>query len=370
MQFEEVLYWVFISAIVAQCVYAAYFFLRVFALFRSRYTATVPKGVSIIICARDEADNLRRNLPAVLAQKYVVDFEVIVVNDASTDGSAEVLQELGQQYERLKQVTIMPGEVRTLKGKKFALARGVAAAKHEWLMLTDADCRPASDEWLAQMVAPLGAGKEIVAGYGGYHTAPGVLNAFIRWETLHTFMQYSTYAMAGLPYMATGRNMACTKTLLLQAQQHEFWNKVPSGDDDMLVRIAGSPHNTAIVCQSSAFTYSYAKADWKSWVTQKQRHLSTGKYYKGHIQLLLGGYALSHALMWLCFLVMLFFYWKTAFILAGIRCKAYWVLWSAAAGRVQEKKLIPLFPFFDPGWAVYNFVFLPYITWKNKQHWK
>jgi cellulose synthase/poly-beta-1,6-N-acetylglucosamine synthase-like glycosyltransferase len=370
MQFEEVLYWSFISAIAVQCAYAAYFFLRVFVLFKTRHPAIEAKGVSIIICAKDEVHNLRKNLPVVLSQKYGADFEVIVVNDASTDSTEEVLQEMSRQYAALSVLTILPEEARTFKGKKFALSKGLGIAKYDWLLLTDADCLPASDKWLEEMVAPLGAGKEIVAGYGGYHTAPGVLNAFTRWETLHTFMQYSTYAMAGLPYMATGRNMACIKSILLRAQQHELWNNLPSGDDDMLVRIGGTANNTAIVCHDTAFTYSDAKPTWKEWVAQKQRHLSTGKFYKAHIQLLLGGYALSHALMWLCFLIMLFFYWKTAFILAGIRCKAYWVLWSAAAGRVQEKKLIPLFPFFDPAWAVYNFVFLPYITWKNKQNWK
>src|SRR6185312_16266737 len=107
---------------------------------------------------------------------------------------------------------------RNLQGKKFALSYGVVYAKNDWLLLTDADCAPTSNRWLEQMVAPLAAGKEIVAGYGGYNKTWGLLNAFIRWETLHTFLQYSAYSLAGKPYMAVGRNLACTKDILLKAQ--------------------------------------------------------------------------------------------------------------------------------------------------------
>lgn len=364
------LYWLFISAIVIQGFYALYFFIRVIALFKR---AHVPErglqGVSVIICAKNEAGNLRKNLPVILSQQYDAPFEVIVVNDASSDDTASVLKELEQQYNNLWDVIVLPNEKRELKGKKHALSRGIAAAKYEWLLLTDADCKPAGENWLELMVTPLTKGKEIVAGYGGYNRKPGLLNAFTRWETLHTFLQYSTYALAGVPYMAVGRNMACTKSVLSGAQQDPLWNVTASGDDDMLVRIAGNAHNVAVVGFKDSFTYSDGKTTWKEWAAQKRRHLSTGKYYKPHIKVLLGAYGFSHALMWLCFLIMFIVDWKLAMFLAGIRCKGYWLIWSATSGKIFEKNLIFLFPIFDPAWAVYNFVFLPYITWKNKQQW-
>ncbi len=221
------------------------------------------------------------------------------------------------------------------------------------------------------MIAALANGKEIVAAYGGYYKTTGLLNAFIRLETLHTFLQYSTYALAGKPYMAVGRNLACTRAVLQQAQQSEIWNALPSGDDDLLVSIMGNADNIAIVCNEAAFTYSDAKTTWSDWIKQKQRHLSTGKYYKGDIKLLLGGYAASHAAMWLCFFVLLYTHcWAGVVAVMAVRCFIYWLLWTVTAYRLKEKKLIYLFPFFDIAWMVYNFAFLPYITWKNKKHWK
>jgi glycosyltransferase involved in cell wall biosynthesis len=371
------LFWLFILSVIVQCEYALYMFIRIFGL---RPGKPLPpkdrRPVSIIICAKNEAQNLAKNLPAILSQKYDDEggkplFEVIVVNDASTDNTADVLQRMELQYDNLWDVVINENTERNLQGKKFALSKGVAYAKYDWLLLTDADCTPASDEWLPLMASPLAEGKEIVAGYGGYSRAKGLLNAFTRWETLHTFLQYSTYSSAGKPYMAVGRNLACTKEILLKAQQAEVWNLLPSGDDDLLVSVAGNRHNTAVVTNKKAFTYSGASDTWKKWISQKQRHLSTGKYYKANVKFLLGMYAVSHAALWICFFTFLLsFYWKTALVLMAVRCFLYWIIWTATAVKLEEANLIYFFPFFDIAWMVYNFAFLPYITWKNKTLWK
>lgn len=369
------MFWFFIIAVAAQCGYALYFFIRVLRL-PVKQTATKERlPVSIIICAKNEADNLRKNLPLILEQDYPDKngkplFEVIVVNDASTDATAQVLQEMELRYDHLWDIIIAADAQRNLKGKKFALSKGVALAKHKQLVLTDADCAPASKHWLEQMVAPLATGKAIVAGYGGYIKTGSLLNAFIRWETMHSFLQYSSYALAGKPYMAVGRNLACTKDALLKVQNSPVWNALPSGDDDLLVSISGDEKNVAVVCDSSAFTYSDAKSNLKEWIAQKQRHLSTGKYYKSDIKLLLGGYGASHATMWLSFFVLLFMPCTTmVWATMGGRCAIYWLLWIITSNKLNEKKLFYFFPFFDIGWMIYNFAFLPYITWKNKQHW-
>lgn len=369
------LYWLFLIAVIVQCVYALYFFMRITTLPKKAKKGRSKKPVSVIICAHNEAENLRANLPAILEQNYqdrkgVKLYEVIVVNDTSDDKTAAVLQELEAQYEHLWDVIISKDAPRPLKGKKLALSKGVAAAKHELLLLTDADCRPASNEWLALMAAPLNDGKEIVAGYGGYERTLGWLNAFIRWETTHTFLQYSTYTLAGQPYMAVGRNLACTKSVLIKAQSDERWNKLPSGDDDMLVNIAGNKDNVTIVADKRAFTYSKAKDNVKDWIVQKQRHLSTGKYYNNGTQVLLGIYGISHAAMWLGLIGALATgHLQSALIILSARCLLYWILWGMTANRLNEKKLAYGFPLFDIGWMVYNFAFLPYITWKNKNRW-
>lgn len=369
--------WLLVVTVAIQCGYAFYFFSRFFG--STPLAAGVqsrPEPVSVVICARNEALNLKKNLPAILQQIYTNDagknlYEVIVVNDASDDDTEKLLYEMEQEYSHLWHITIAPDDERNLPGKKFALHHGVAYATYHRLLFTDADCRPASRHWLAAMVAPINEGKQIVCGFGGYDRRPGLLNAFIRWETLHTFLQMAGYARAGKPYMAVGRNLACTKEIFLRAENSEAWSAVPSGDDDLLMACCAEEANTAVVAVPEAHTFSEAKLTWTSWLHQKQRHLSTGKYYKEEIKLLLALYAGTHALGWVIYpVLMISGAWPVALSLWGLRCAVYWVLQMAAAKKLSEKHLSPWLPFCDAGWAIYNFVLSPYIFLKNKRQWK
>ena len=372
----EALFIIFLLAVTIQMAFALYFFARIFQLPSQQSISVNQLPISVIICAKNEADNLKNNLPVILAQRYMNAagkpmFEVVVVDDVSGDCTAQVLLELANAYPNIKIVTIRPEEERSLPGKKFALGKGVAAASYPYLLMTDADCMPASELWLVKMASGFKDGKEIVLGVGKYEYQPGWLNAFIRWETLHTFLQYSTYTLAGRPYMAVGRNLACSKAAFIKAQQGEVWSQLPSGDDDLLIRNVASKNNVAIVCDVEAFTISPAKDNVRDWFLQKQRHMSTGKYYKPFVKLALGKYALSHALMWLSFIVLLFTpMWQEALGAMLCRCIVYYLFWWETANKMQEKKLIRWFLMADIGWMVYNFVLSPYIIWKNKKQWK
>lgn len=122
--------------------------------------------LSVVICARNEADNLSKFLPAVLDQDYP-SFEVVVVNDCSEDNSFDVLGGMMKKYPFLKVSTIQkdPGFAHT---KKLAMLIGIKAAKNDLLVFTDADCQPVSRTWLRH-VASAAAGKaELIIGYGGY----------------------------------------------------------------------------------------------------------------------------------------------------------------------------------------------------------
>ena len=328
------------------------------------------KPVSIIICAHNEAANLATNLPAILNQNYPGDgmhsFEVILVDDYSTDETKSVLDGLKKQYPSLTCLknTGSPG-------KKAALKTGVMAATYDWLLFTDADCQPASNVWISGMVAPLAAGKEIVAGYSGHRRQGGLLNAFIRCETLHTFLQYSTYLAAGTPYMVVGRNYACKKDVFLKVQADAIWNSLPSGDDDLLMNAAGTKSNTAVVMERECFTFSEAKSTFADYVHQKKRHMSTGKLYKGHIKILLGCYSGAHAAVWLYFCIMLFSVYRDwVLIIMAVRCWLFWVTLASCARRTGETRLLPFFPLFDLLWMIYNFAFAHYVLKKNKLSWK
>lgn len=324
-------------------------------------------NVSVIICAKNEAENLKRFLPAILEQDYDATYDVIVINDNSTDASDDALQVLEKRYPHLRHISTEDG----ISGKKLALEMGVRNAHHEYLLFTDADCVPASKYWLQCMVAPLVAGKEIVAGFGEYTNDGGLLHSFISWETLHTFMQFAGYAGNGLPYMATGRNLACTRLVIEKAIENPLWQKLSSGHDDLIVQVSGRRDNTVVVFDKHAHTISTPKNDWKEWALQKQRHVTTGKHYRPLVKYMLGLYALTHAAVWLLFIPLIFTANAPVVILLFVfRSLLFSAAFTMAAIKTKHRIRGVLMYIGDLGWMIYNFAFLPYIAWKNKTNWK
>lgn len=358
-------------------------------------TSSAPSiPVSIIICAKNESKNLQRFLPFVLEQDYPQHlFEVIVVNDQSTDHSESILAHFEKTYSNLKILTISTDEVKTLPGKKYALSKGIAAASYETLLLTDADCKPASKQWLKIISKSQASIPQIILGYGAYKTQRGLLNKFIRWETANTSMQYTSYAAVGVPYMGVGRNLSYNKSLLdpltSDTAFQSIYKNTPSGDDDLLIAKIATKENTMVCLNKEAHTISVPQSTWKNWWKQKTRHGSTGKYYPQKVKTRLGLYALSHSLYWFLGLPLLICGLTNGNLKTGIETLEYknWILilvislfllrlflyWLNASKwyrNLDEKKILLFYPLGDLGWAIYNVLLSPYIFWKNKQTWK
>ena len=229
---------------------------------------------SVIMAAKNEAENLKKNLPEILAQKHS-GFEVIVINDGSTDESADILQLFANQNPHLKIITLNES-----KGKKNAIETGIEVAQHEFLVFTDADCRPVSRFWLSEMLACFEPGKDLVIAYGPYESKPGLLNKVIRFDTTMVAFQYVSLALWGKPYMAVGRNMAYRKSLFYKAGKFDAHKHIKSGDDDLFVMTAATSYNTAVCLHPDTFVYSSPKETWADWIWQKSRHSSTVYNYK------------------------------------------------------------------------------------------
>jgi biofilm PGA synthesis N-glycosyltransferase PgaC len=234
--------------------------------------------ISVIICARNEAANLREFLPAVLEQNYP-GFEVIVVNDRSWDGTREVLEAYANIYPHLKLVHVPEGG-KFIAGKKFAVTMGIKAAAYDWLVFSDADCKPNSSDWLSGMQQPADADIEILLGYSPYLKAKGLLNSLIRFETFFTAVNYLSFAVKGMPYMGVGRNMAYRKSLFFKSKGFATHMHIPSGDDDLFVNANATRSNTAIQLAPDTFVWSEPKRTWAGYLRQKKRHFGAGKMYK------------------------------------------------------------------------------------------
>ncbi|MFZ4263032.1 glycosyltransferase [Sphingobacterium sp. HJSM2_6] len=264
--------------------------------------ATDKPAVSVIICAHNEQENLKTFLPSILNQNYP-NFEVIVVNDFSTDESKWVLKDFAEQYPHLKIVDIKE-HIKLKHSKKFALTMGIKAAQYDYLLMTDADCQPHNEHWISEMAGGFtNEHKELVLGYSPYFKLPGFLNKLIRFETTHTAMSYLSYALKKDAYMAVGRNLAYRKALFFRGKGFNAHMHIKSGDDDLFVNSNATKKNVQISIHPNAFVLSAPKDSWKSYYKQKARHAGASVLYKSRHKRMLGIQLISALLFYLALII-------------------------------------------------------------------
>jgi glycosyltransferase involved in cell wall biosynthesis len=329
--------------------------------------------VSVVICAKNEYENLKKNLPGVLEQNYST-YEVILVNDFSEDDSYFFLKSLQEKHGNFKVINLHEN-VNFFAGKKLALALGIKSAKYETILLTDADCSPAGKNWISEMISAFDSKTEIVLGYGGYRKFTGFLNTLIRFDTVSIAIQYMGFALAGKPYMGVGRNLAYKKELFFRRGGFTSHYKINSGDDDLFVNKAANHQNTRIAIHPDSFTLSEPKKSFGAWFKQKKRHLSTGGYYKAGDKFRLGLLALSNTMFYISLIVFLALAqsFLTLYIAAGLVFLKFFSLMLIhyyAGKRFYEPKLFLYSPIFDMIFAFLNPVFAISNLFYRKNKWK
>ncbi len=325
--------------------------------------------VSVIVCARDEAGNLAKNLPGLLVQQYPSTHEIIVVNHNSQDDTRYLLDEFKKTFKGLHAVNLEQ-EAIGIPGKKYPLSIGIKEAKYEILLLTDADCVPASENWLQLMQEGYDEGIEVVLGYGSYNKKPGLLNKLIRFETFHSGLQYLSYAAAGMPYMGVGRNLSYKKTLFFNNKGFSSINHLPGGDDDLFINKVATKNNTRIVIDPEAFTLSEPAKNFGNWFRQKTRHYSTARYYKGLHKFLLGMYNVSFFLFYPLFVAtILLFDWRLALGVFALRFISQAIIFNKTMKKLQEQDLFSLWWFFDLWMFIYYCIFAPALWKRPNNHW-
>jgi biofilm PGA synthesis N-glycosyltransferase PgaC len=326
--------------------------------------------ISVIISARNEAQNLHQYLPSILKQNYP-DFEVVVVNDCSFDTSDLVLEDFAKIYSHLKIVTITE-HIRFKTGKKFALTLGIKAAKNEHMIFTDADCQPASGNWITRIAANFTTGAEIVLGYSPYIKTSGFLNSFVRFETIKTGINYLSSALIGDAYMGIGRNLAYTKTLFFNAKGFAAHMHVLSGDDDLFVNQNATPDNTAIEMHADAFVFTEAKTTLSSWFRQKKRHFGVGKIYKARHKRLLSFDAASGFLFYILLTLCLVFNFEPWLALGLFMFRLIFqvIIYKRLFKRLDGKDLLWYLPFLDMIYYLYLNTFGLIGTFIKTTKWK
>lgn len=301
--------------------------------------------VSVIICAKNEQNNLKEFLPKILEQDYPV-FEVLVVDDQSTDETLAVLHSFQKVHSNLK--IVQNKNTESYIGKKKALSLGIKESKHAYLLLTDADCCPATKNWLSSMVNQFPE-KQIILGVGATKKEKSFINKVVRWETLQTAIEYNSFALAEMPYMGVGRNLAYEKSLFTNGGGFESHIGLPSGDDDLFVTESGEYSEVGMRLNPEAFTYSSSPKNLNIWWRQKRRHMSTSSFYRFWPKVLLTMYGLSQLSFYLLlpFAIFLFYDWKLFWISLGLKLFVQVLILVPLAKKLKSLDCILLFPFLE-----------------------
>lgn len=317
------------------------------AFFRIKETKKNLMPVSVIIAARNEEDNLKKNLPLILGQDYK-EFEVIAVNDGSWDDSIDVLRAFERQYPRLRVVHI-PFNDDYEGGKKYAITLGVKAAAHDRLVFTDADCQPSSDQWLKTLVSAAADEDSIILGYSPYKRSNGLLNKFIRFDNLTTAMNYLSLALCGVPYMGVGRNLSYSKKDFYSVGGFKSHYRLLSGDDDLMINQIAHRENTSVCIDKEAIIETSPKKTWKEYWRQKRRHLTTGHRYKLFHRLILLVQPISVLVFWASAILLIAMggWVEIALLAIALRVLIQFLIFSRSTRWLGQQDLIIFAPVFE-----------------------
>ncbi|AWA29948.1 glycosyl transferase family 2 [Flavobacterium magnum] len=340
----QLIFFAFIGVVAIQFIYYVLIFGKL-AFVKPKQNNPKKIPVSVIVCAKNEEENVAKYIPLLAEQNYP-DYEIVLIDDASFDNTLEVFEEFERQYKNVRLVKVANNEA-FWGNKKFALTLGIKAARKEYLLFTDADCYPTSRNWITEMSSHFTLQKTIVLGYGAYEKIPNsFLNKIIRFETLLAATQYFSWARIGRPFMGVGRNLAYKREEFFKVDGYRDHLKIRSGDDDLFVNQVAHGKNTTVCYAPESFTYSRPKTTFGSWFTQKRRHISTAKHYKSSDKLQLGlFYATQLSFLILPVILLAFqFEWIAVTAIIGFRYLFTWLTLGFAAGKLKEKDVMVWYP--------------------------
>ncbi len=359
----------FLASTLIQFYYWGVLFFKI-TYWKNPKVSNTSHSVTTIISARNEADNLQKNLHRILNQNYH-SHRVLIVNDNSTDTTHDVLLKIRKND---KTFTIVNAEKLSAAtpGKKAALTQGIENADTEVLLMTDADCYPLSDQWVEKMQNQFQDKTEIVLGFSPYARYKGWLNKLIRFDTVLIAIQYFSMALAGKPYMGVGRNLAYKKSLFNRIGGFSDHQHIPSGDDDLFIQQAANASNTGICLDEETFMVSEPKKTWKEYFTQKARHLTTGSVYKKSHTFILAMFLISlftHLIGGIGLLTQLVFV-QVVLVCMIARLLIAWGVFGKIATKLKSDDLTKWFPLLESSYLLFNIILTPTLLTFKPTKWK
>jgi cellulose synthase/poly-beta-1,6-N-acetylglucosamine synthase-like glycosyltransferase len=271
-------------------IYNSLIYFGIIKAFREKYLPDNEFGISIIIAARNEAENIPPLINALSKLKYNSSlFEVIIVDDNSPDETYEVADYLTSN---MPNFSVIRADNKSLPGKKGVLTAGISRAVFDFILVTDADCIP-QKEWLTAYSKKLSLGYDVIFGVAPFYQKESLINNISRFENLRSNLLTFSAASFGIPYSAAARNFGFRKSSFGKLEGYSKTTETLSGDDDLFIREAFKKKmKIGFVEDKDSFVYSSAKEKLKEYLKQKARHTQTSLYYLPVHKWLLGSWHL------------------------------------------------------------------------------
>jgi cellulose synthase/poly-beta-1,6-N-acetylglucosamine synthase-like glycosyltransferase len=271
--------------------------------------------VSIIVAARNEEKTIGSLIECLLKQTYA-NYEIIIINDRSTDSTAAIISDFQEKNFVIKKIdiTAVPDD---MPAKKNALRAGIESSKGEILCFTDADCFP-PPAWVQELVQQFEPEVGLVAGFSPYiiPVEKAVANRILH-NMFFKFIAYEEFRAAiwssgaigwNLGWLCTGRSLAYRRKVYDEVDGFEYIKQSISGDDDLFLQFVRKQTKWDIryVKSSESFVPTLPPADFRTFVEQRKRHFSASKIFSFPMMLFFFFYHFANLLLFLSPFLFLF----------------------------------------------------------------
>lgn len=321
--FNSVEQTLFMTSIVFLCIQVLYYLILYNRIYRHNQAApklpytNEKQPLSVIIYSQEEISDIQNNLIAILEQDYP-SFEVIVINDGHSEENDMLLTQLEKKYPQLYH-SFVPESSRYISRKKLAITLGIRASKYEWVVMTEANCKPQSNQWLQLLARNFTPHTQIVLGYSGYERGKGWNCRRIEYDNLFMSMRYLSLALARSPYMGIGRNLAYRKSLFYEQKGFSAHLNLQRGDDDLFINQIANAENTRVETDNQSIMRVPPVTRLKEWKEEKIGYALTARFYRGLQRQLWGFETTSRLLFYAAGIsLMAFSLMNTHWLIAGL----------------------------------------------------
>lgn len=211
--------------------------------------------LSIILTPHDEVEKLRANLPLLLQQDYPAKYQVIVVIEEGEHETGDLIKRLQGELDHNPgdgslYMTYIPESSRYMSRKKLAMTLGVKAAKTEWVLFTEASCKPASTLWLQKMASRCNDYTHLIIGYGNFDSETSSFKRFERLNMAYYLMREDT---KGTAYTTLSHNVMLRKSDFMEREGFRGNLELIRGEYDFLVNKYAMDGGTALVTDDDAW---------------------------------------------------------------------------------------------------------------------